>query len=91
MPANVTTVLAEDLRARLVLAADHDEAIFIDASETETVGQAALQLLIAAQREAARLGLPFVIENMRPELVARIARLGFGELLGLSTAEEIAP
>ena len=86
MPANLTTVLAEDLRARLVLAADRDEAIVIDASQTESVGQAALQLFLAAQREAERLGLPFAIENMQPDVAGRIARLGFTELLGLQTA-----
>ena len=42
LPPNVTTVMAEDLRAGLVLAADHEAAIQIDASETVSIGQAAL-------------------------------------------------
>ena len=32
LPPNVTTLMAEDLRARLVLAADHEAAILIDAA-----------------------------------------------------------
>jgi len=84
LPENVTTVMAEDLRAGLVLAADHESAIFIDASETQSIGQAALQLLVAARLEADRLGLPFAIENARPELVERITGLGLAETLKLT-------
>lgn len=87
LPANVPTVAAEDLRAALVFAADHEEAIRIDASETLSVGQAALQLLVAARMEATRLNLPFAIEHARPELSARLASLGLADLLGLSSEE----
>ena len=83
LPANLTTVMAEELRARLVLAADHDEAIFIDATETESIGQAALQLLIAAKREADRLNLPFTIENTGSALRTRITTLGLADILDI--------
>lgn len=91
LPPNVTTVMAEDLRAGLVLAADHEAAILIDASETVSIGQAALQLLIAAKQEADRLNIPFAIENAQPALVARIGALGLGEMLSLGETEEALP
>lgn len=81
LPANVTTVMAEDLRVRLVFAADQDEEIIIDAAETESLGQAGLQLLVAARREAERLDLPFAIVNLREPLRARISALGLTEAL----------
>lgn len=87
LPANVPTVMAEDLRAALVFAADHEEAIRIDASETTSIGQAALQLLVAARMEAERLHLTFAIEHARPELTARLATLGLADLLGLTVEE----
>ena len=90
LPPNVTTTMAEDLRAGLVLAADHDEAILIDASETQSIGQAAVQLLVAAKLEAERLNLPFAIEHARPELVDRITALGLADMLELA-ATSTAP
>lgn len=47
-----TTVTAIDLRAQLVAAIDGSAATAIDASEMLSVGQAVLQLLMAARREA---------------------------------------
>ncbi|MDQ4420651.1 hypothetical protein OOT33_09430 [Sphingobium sp. DEHP117] len=84
LPPNVTTLMAEDLRAGLVLAADHEAAILIDASETISIGQAALQLLIAAKLEADRMTIPFEIENAQEPLVKRIEALGLAETLGLT-------
>ncbi|CAH0356129.1 MAG: STAS domain-containing protein [Pseudomonadota bacterium] len=49
---HVSTVAAEDLRNQLIMAADHSGTTAIDASEVVSIGQAALQLLIAAKREA---------------------------------------
>lgn len=83
LPANVTTVLAEDLRARIVLSADQDAAIILDATDTESLGQAALQLLVAAGREAERLEIPFAIQNIRSTLFDRLETLGLAETLGL--------
>ncbi len=84
LPPNVTTTMAEDLRAALVLAADHEEAITIDASETESIGQAALQLLIAAKLEADRLNMPFAIEHASSRLTTRLSTLGLADILELS-------
>lgn len=91
LPPNVSTVMAEDLRAGLVLAADHEEAIIVDAAETTSIGQAALQLLVAAKFEADQLAIPFIIENARPELVERIAMLGLADLLGISSQKGEQP
>tara|TARA_B110001454_G_scaffold218548_1_gene246841 strand:+ start:3441 stop:3782 length:342 start_codon:yes stop_codon:yes gene_type:complete len=84
LPPNLTTVMAEDLRAGLVLAADHEAAILIDAADTTSIGQAALQLLIAARQEADRMNIPFGIANAREPLVRRIEALGLAEMLGLA-------
>ena len=79
LPPNLTTVMAG-----LVLAADHEAAILIDAADTTSIGQAALQLLIAARQEADRMNIPFGIANAREPLVRRIEALGLAEMLGLA-------
>jgi anti-anti-sigma regulatory factor len=84
LPGHVSTQMAEDLRVRLVFAADHEEAIVIDAAQTESIGQAGLQLLIAAKQEAERLDLPFAIENLSEALAARFTALGIADALGLT-------
>lgn len=89
LPANLTTVLAEDLRARLVLAADRDEEILIDAGDVESIGQAGLQLLIAARNEADRLGLPFAIDNLSDALATRLTALGLADALALSRETKV--
>lgn len=88
LPANVSTVLAEDLRARMVFAADHDEAIIVDASEVEAIGQAGLQLLIAARKEADRLDLPFALTNLSEPLFQRLVTLGVADALGIDVASD---
>lgn len=87
LPAHGTTVTAEDLRVRLVLAADLDDAIEIDASEVESVGQAVLQLLVAARAEAASNGLDFRIANPSPAFVDRVNRCQLGAAIGLETGD----
>jgi anti-anti-sigma regulatory factor len=87
LPAHGTTVTAEDLRVRLVLAADLDDAIEIDASEVESVGQAVLQLLVAARTEAASNGLEFRIANPSPAFVDRVNRCQLGAAIGLETGD----
>jgi anti-anti-sigma regulatory factor len=87
LPAHGTTVTAEDLRVRLVLAADLDDAIEIDASEVESVGQAVLQLLVAARLEAAAGGQEFRIANPSPAFVDRVNRCQLGAAIGLETGD----
>ena len=86
MGAAITLAFARE-GARLVLAADHEAAILIDAAETGSIGQAALQLLIAARHEADRMNIPFEIENAQEPLIKRIEALGLIEILGLTGKE----
>ena len=88
LPAHGTTVTAEDLRMRLVLAADHDERLEIDASQVESIGQAVLQLLIAARAEAERNGQPFAILQPSPAFVARVTGCRLADVVGLKTERE---
>jgi anti-anti-sigma regulatory factor len=87
LPAHGTTVTAEDLRVRLVLAADFDDTLEIDASEVESVGQAVLQLLVAAKAEAVRNDQQFRIANPSPAFVDRVSRCRLAEVLGLETGD----
>ena len=87
LPANGTTVIAEDLRVRLVLAADIDEEIVVDASEVENVGQAVLQLLVAARAEAVRAGQHFVISNPSRAFADRVKACRLAGALGLQDQE----
>lgn len=89
LPANGTTVSAEDLQVRLVLAADRLPEIRIDAAQVENVGQAVLQLLVAACAEADAKGLDFEIIAPSEAFLARVHACRLGEPLGLSG--EIAP
>jgi anti-anti-sigma regulatory factor len=87
LPANGTTVIAEDLRVRLVLAADLDEEILVDASEVENVGQAVLQLLVAARAEAERAGQQFTISNPSKAFADRATACRLSGALGLQDQE----
>jgi len=87
LPANGTTVIADDLRVRLVLAADLDDEIVVDASEVENVGQAVLQLLLAARAEAEQTGQQFIISNPSRAFTDRVTAFGLRDALGLQDQE----
>jgi anti-anti-sigma regulatory factor len=88
LPAHGSTVTAEDLRVRLVLASDFDGAMAVDASAVESVGQAVLQLLVAAKAEADAQGQSFSISNPSPAFVDRVTACGLAAAIGLSGQEE---
>ena len=90
LPAHCTTVTAEDLRVRLVLATDLDGGIEIDASDVESIGQAALQLLVAARIEAQAGGQRFAILDPSPAFVDRIQRCRLADAIGLELQKEDA-
>ena len=90
MPAHCSTVVADDLRIRLVLAADRADTVVVDASEVESVGQAVLQLLIAARVEADRHGGAITIHDPSPTFVDRVARCGLADAVGLTSDKAIA-
>lgn len=85
LPAHGTTVTAEELRVRLVLAADYEDRTEIDASKVESVGQAVLQLLVAAHREAAQGGQSFAILSPSPAFVQRVTACRLAGAIGLDT------
>lgn len=89
LPAHGTTVTAEDLRVRLVLASDLDGEMVVDASEVESVGQAVLQLLVAACEEASMQGKAFVIADPSPAFIERVTACRLSDTLGLTLSEEI--
>lgn len=89
LPPLCATVEADDLRVRLVLASDMDGETIVDASEVESVGQAVLQLLVAARAEAKREGQQFLIVNPSPAFAARVAACGLGDAIGLAQEVEL--
>ena len=90
LPAHCTTVTAEDLRVRLVLASDLDDEFVVDAADVESLGQAVLQLLIAARTEALAGGQSFVISNPSPAFIARVNSCRLADALGLQNEVEFA-
>lgn len=90
LPANCDTVSAEDLQVRLVLAIDHDSEIRVDASAVDSVGQAVLQLLLAAKHEAQAGGQPFTIERPSAAFVERVEACRLADALGLSHQKDAA-
>jgi anti-anti-sigma regulatory factor len=88
LPVHGTTVTAEDLRVRLVLASDFDGETQVDAAEVESVGQAALQLLLAGKAEADSNGHTFSIHNPSPAFVSRVTACGLASAIGLTVEEE---
>ena len=91
LPVHGTTVTAEELRVRMVLASDFDQAIEIEASAVESVGQAVLQLLVAAKIEADDQGQPFEIQNPSAAFVQRVTACGLADALGLAAQEDEQP
>lgn len=89
LPTHGTTVTAEDLRVRLVLASDLDGAMEIDASVVESVGQAVLQLLVAAKAEADAQEQRLVIQNPSPAFIDRVIACGLAPAIGLTVEEDL--
>lgn len=89
LPVHGTTVTAEDLRVRLVLAADLNDVLEVDASEVESVGQAVLQLLVAARVEAASNGQTFRIVYPSQAFAERVTSIHLAHAVGLDTGEAL--
>lgn len=82
LPAYCTTMVAGELRASLLAG-----AVRIDASEVESVGQAVLQLLVAARTHA---GEAFGIVDPSPAFADRVAACGLADAIGLTIKKEPA-
>ena len=87
LPAHCSTVTAEDMQVRLVLAADLEGAIEIDASDVESIGQAMLQLLVAAHTEARVKNMPFAIHDPSRAFVERVTSCHLADAIGLDLQE----
>lgn len=83
LPANGTTVTAEDLRNDLVCAAELRALVMVDGSAVQTVGQAVLQLLVAARHAAAAAGKSLVVIDASDALRARVDACCLAEAIGL--------
>ena len=88
LPAHCMTVAAEDLRVRLVLASDLDDSIEIEASGVASIGQAALQILVASRIEADRTGQPFSISNPSVAFLERVTSCRLAEAIGVETQKD---
>lgn len=88
LPAHCGTVAAEDIRVRLVLAADLDGSIEVDASGVDSVGQAVLQILVAARHEALGNGQCFTITDPSPAFVDRVRRCQLAGAIGLIETDD---
>lgn len=89
LPPHGTTVVAEDLRVRLVMACDADGDIVVDGADVESVGQAVLQLLIATREEAERNGAGMTIANPSQPLRQRLSACGLSAMFGLEEEDQV--
>lgn len=84
-----TTVTAEDLRSELVLASDC-AGTAIDASEMHSVGQAVLQVLVAARNDALLHAQPFHFTATSDAFAERVNRCQLAESIGMDAGKETA-
>ena len=89
LPPHGSTVVAEDLRVRLVMSCDADGDVVVDGSEVESIGHAVIQLLIATREEAARNGAAFSIANPSEPLRQRLSACGLGAMFGLEEEDQV--
>ena len=88
LPESCSTVAAEELRVQLVMALDAPEGgVSVDASAVDSVGQAVLQLLVAAKREADAAGKAFTITNPTPAFSERVTSCLLADAIGLDAGE----
>lgn len=90
LPERCVTVAAGDLRDQFLKVTDQDE-IQVDASAVELIGQAVLQVLVAAARAAEASGGSFAIINPSPAFAERVSACRLGEAIGLPVEGETIP
>ena len=88
LPANCNTAAAEELQVRLVLSADAGQGTRVDASGVEMLGQACLQLLLAARHAALQANTEFDLLQPSPAFLDWVKRCCVGDALGLAVASE---
>ena len=90
LTGHATTVTAEAIRAELMLAADCASATAIDASELLSVGQAVLQLLIAAREDALQNDHLFHFTGASAAFSERVVGCQLAEAIGLEAGKEVS-
>ena len=87
LAANASTVTAADLRARLLAAIDGVSGdVAVDAGGVASVGQAVLQVLVAARAEIVAAGRDLVFIDPSRAFLERVAGCRLGGALGLERA-----
>lgn len=89
LPPIGSTAVAEELRENLLAGAAQGDGYRIDASAVEAIGQAVLQVLLAARSDAVASDVPFEIVNPSAAFLERVNACGLALDLGLPE-EEIA-
>lgn len=89
LPSNASTATAAELQAELVRAIDGEAGIAIDASQVESIGQAALQILVAARAEAQANDRLFRIVDPSAAFVDRVTRCRLAAAIGLETGDAL--
>lgn len=90
LPAHCTMATAADLHPRLVAAQRTGAPVEIDASGVDSVGQAVIQLLVAALMPGDDQPSPFAITNPSPAFVDRVAACRLSAQTGVQASEEPA-
>ena len=85
-----TTVTADDLRTQCVVASDLCDSTAIDASEALSVGQAVLQVLIAARREATLLSHRYTFVGASAAFSDRVTSCQLADAIGLETGKDVS-
>jgi len=85
-----TTVTAQDLRTQCVVASDLCDSTAIDASEALSVGQAVLQVLIAARREADLRAHNYRFVDASEAFVDRVTRCQLADAIGLEIGKDVS-
>lgn len=85
-----STVTAEELRTQLVGASDFADTTAIDASALVSVGQAVLQLLIAARREATAREHDFHFVGASAAFSERVVSCQLADAIGLEIGKDVS-
>ncbi len=89
LPAYCNTAAAADLHPVLVEACSGDTPVAIDASEVESLGQAVIQLLVAAAADAdSHRGPPVAVIHPSAAFAQRIAACGLDGRTPFTNQEE---
>lgn len=84
LPPHCGTAAAEDLLARLVIASDREQDITVDASAVESIGQAIMQLLLAARIDAEHMDQMVTIMDPSPAFMERVDLCRLSDALGVA-------